>query len=72
MRDYDLPLSPEQRLQEIAAILATGVLRLRKRAAFGEPGAARESRSSSLEDAAANSLTVHAGSRMETRRKEAA
>jgi hypothetical protein len=72
MRDLDSLLDPEQRLQEIAAILAAGVLRLRSRVDLGDLSAWSHSSGRRLEDAAANSLTGHAGSRAQTRRTEAA
>lgn len=67
MRPADSPtlLTPEQRLHEAAAILARAILRLRHRAALGEPSATPDKLPNStppaLEAVAAIPLTVHTG-----------
>jgi len=58
-------LATDQRLAAVAAILAEGVLRLRRRAAIIPKEANEENPSEStqncLEDASTNPLTVHVG-----------
>jgi hypothetical protein len=61
-------LTPEERLDEIAAILSTGLLRLRDRAALGGSPADPETAENSTEASslaldlwADKSVTVHAG-----------
>ena len=69
MRHFAPPsdLAPEQRRRELAGILATGILRLRKhRLLTGEPGQAPreispESPASRLEVSDKTVLSVHAG-----------
>ena len=70
MRSYDDPatMSADERLCEVAAILAAGILRLRSRAALpadpGSPSYAANSPNSSqdcLEVSPATVLSVHTG-----------
>ena len=70
MRPFEDPdlLTPDQRLSEVAGILATGILRLHSRAALtdGEsedpaPKSVEDSASSCLELSAETVLSVHNG-----------
>ena len=63
MRPHDDPaaMNADERLREVARILAAGILQLRSRAALPVPNSPPKSAQDSLEVSAETVLSVHSG-----------